>query len=85
MLICFSDIWNILQIFGILYDLFVQFVFIWYIFSGFGIMYLEKSGNPDFQGRPEQAFHLMGNDSLCYSLPEYRAKKNRAQSYDFEI
>jgi hypothetical protein len=21
-------------------------VFIWYIFSGFGIMYLEKSGNP---------------------------------------
>jgi hypothetical protein len=22
-------------------------VFIWYIFSGFGIMYQEKSGNPD--------------------------------------
>jgi hypothetical protein len=24
----------------------VHFVFIWYIFSGFGIMYQEKSGNP---------------------------------------
>jgi hypothetical protein len=28
-------------------DHWVHFVFIWYIFSGFGIMYLEKSGNPD--------------------------------------
>jgi hypothetical protein len=25
---------------------FANFVFIWYIFSGFGIMYQEKSGNP---------------------------------------
>jgi hypothetical protein len=27
-------------------DFYDHFVFIWYIFSGFGIMYLEKSGNP---------------------------------------
>jgi hypothetical protein len=32
--------------FGIFYDPLVHFVFIWYIFSGFGIMYQEKSGNP---------------------------------------
>jgi hypothetical protein len=25
-------------------------VFIWYIFSGFGIMYQEKSGNPGTEG-----------------------------------
>jgi hypothetical protein len=40
-------IWNILRTFGIFYDHLVHFVFIWYIFSGFGIMYREKSGNPD--------------------------------------
>jgi hypothetical protein len=39
-------IWNILWILGIFYDHLVHFVFIWYIFSGFGIMYQEKSGNP---------------------------------------
>jgi hypothetical protein len=27
-------------------DHLVHFVFIWYIFSGFDIMYKEKSGNP---------------------------------------
>jgi hypothetical protein len=39
-------VWNILWIFGIFNDHLVNFVFIWYIFSGFGIMYQEKSGNP---------------------------------------
>jgi hypothetical protein len=39
-------IWNILWILGIFYDYLAHFVFIWYIFSGFGIMYQEKSGNP---------------------------------------
>jgi hypothetical protein len=28
------------------YDNWVHFVFIWYIFSGFGLMNQEKSGNP---------------------------------------
>jgi hypothetical protein len=32
-----------------LYGHLVHFVYIWYIFSSFGIMYQEKSGNP---GRP---------------------------------
>jgi hypothetical protein len=45
MLICFMAIWNILQTFGIFYDHFLHFVFIWYIFR-FGIMYQEKSDNP---------------------------------------
>jgi hypothetical protein len=39
-------VWNILQIFGIFYDHLVHFEFIWCIFSGLGIMYQEKSGNP---------------------------------------
>jgi hypothetical protein len=43
----FWAIWNILRMCGIFYDRLVHFVFIWYIFSGFGIMYPEKSGNPD--------------------------------------
>jgi hypothetical protein len=42
-------IWNILETFWIFYDHLVQFVFIWYILSGFGIMQQEKSGNPDHQ------------------------------------
>jgi hypothetical protein len=32
--------------FRIFYDHLVHFLFIWYIFSCFGIMYQEKSGNP---------------------------------------
>jgi hypothetical protein len=46
MLIYFMSISNILQTFGIFYDHLVHFVFIWYIFSAFGIIYQEKSGNP---------------------------------------
>jgi hypothetical protein len=46
MLIYFMAIGNILQTFGIVYDHLVHFVFIWYTFSGLGIMYQEKSGNP---------------------------------------
>jgi hypothetical protein len=29
-------------------------VFIWYIFSGFGIMYQEKAGNPERQQKQQQ-------------------------------
>jgi hypothetical protein len=39
--------WNIVWTFGIFYRHLVIFVFIGYNFSGFGIMYQEKSGNPD--------------------------------------
>jgi hypothetical protein len=46
LLIYFRAIWNILMIFGIFYDQLVNFGFILYIFSDFGIVYLEKSGNP---------------------------------------
>jgi hypothetical protein len=47
MLIYFMVIWIILRPFGKFYDHMVHFVFIWYIFSGLGIMHQEKSGNPD--------------------------------------
>jgi hypothetical protein len=45
-LIYFLAIWDILWRFGKFYDHLVHFVFIWYIYSGFCIMYQEKSGNP---------------------------------------
>jgi hypothetical protein len=45
MFIYFMAIWNILQTLGIFYDNLVHFVLIWYIFSGFGIIHQEKSGN----------------------------------------
>jgi hypothetical protein len=48
-------IWNILQTVGIFYDHLVDFVFIWYIFSCFGIMYQDKSGNPG--GYAEETFY----------------------------
>jgi hypothetical protein len=43
----FMAIWNILWRFGIFYDRLVHFKFIWYIFSSLGIMYKDKSGNPE--------------------------------------
>jgi hypothetical protein len=46
MLINFTAIWIILQTFGIFYDHLVHVVLIWYIFSGLGNIYREKSGNP---------------------------------------
>jgi hypothetical protein len=39
-------IWNILRTFRIFNDNLVHIVLIWYIFSSFGVMYQEKSGNP---------------------------------------
>jgi coproporphyrinogen III oxidase len=42
----FMAIVNILRTLAIFYDHFVHFVLIWYIVSGHGIMYQEKSGNP---------------------------------------
>jgi hypothetical protein len=47
MLIYFRAIWNILRIFGIFYDHLIPTFFVLLVhFSGFGIMYLDKSGNP---------------------------------------
>jgi hypothetical protein len=41
------DIWSILLLFDIFNVHLVYFVLIWYIFPWFGILYQEKSGNPD--------------------------------------
>jgi hypothetical protein len=46
MLIYLMAICNISRTLGIFYDHMVHFFLIWYIFSGFGIVYQEKSGNP---------------------------------------
>jgi hypothetical protein len=66
---------------GILCDHLVHFVFIWYIFSGFGIMYQEKSGNPLCgPGLPDWVnFRLLG-DSLLWALFYI---KEVSQIYDY--
>jgi hypothetical protein len=48
----FMAIWNILRTFGIFYDLLVHF-------SGFGIMYQEKSGNPSLKGDVAELYPLI--------------------------
>jgi hypothetical protein len=53
-------IWNILWRFGIFYAHLVHFVFVWYGFSGFGVMYQEKSGNPD------KAPCLFSREKMCW-------------------
>jgi hypothetical protein len=53
--IYFMPIRKSLQTFGILHNHLLHFVFIWYIFSSFGIMFQEKSGNP--AGLPNGTFH----------------------------
>jgi hypothetical protein len=67
MLIYYIAIWNILQEFVIFYDHLVHFVFICYIFSVFGIMYQEKSGNPD-----ASSFFLLPNGRLNSTFPRSR-------------
>jgi hypothetical protein len=46
----FYDHWSILWQLEIFYGHLVYFVVIWYIFPRLGILYLEKSGIPDFFG-----------------------------------
>jgi hypothetical protein len=46
MMVYFIDSWSILRSFVLVYGHWVQFVVIWYIFSRFGILCQEKSGNP---------------------------------------
>jgi hypothetical protein len=45
-LVYFITIWSILLLLEIFYGHLVYFVVIWYIFLRFGILHLEKSGNP---------------------------------------
>jgi hypothetical protein len=61
MLIHFKAICNTSPTFDIFYDHMVHFVFIWNIFSGFGIMYQEKSGNPAGQ----RDFPRNGGAAVC--------------------
>jgi hypothetical protein len=43
---CNKRCWSILWLIGLSYGHFVYFVAIWYVFPRFGLLYLEKSGNP---------------------------------------
>jgi hypothetical protein len=46
-MVYFMDRWSILCPFVIFCGRFVKFVVIWYIFPRFGILFQEKSGNPE--------------------------------------
>jgi hypothetical protein len=81
MLIYWTAIWNILQLFGIFSDHLVHFVFIWYIFSGFGIMYQRKIWQPCCPlslnlkvGSTWAIFHSMKNSTFQWTM------RNLAQS-----
>jgi hypothetical protein len=67
-LVHFTDIWSILRTFGLFYGHLVYFTDIWYIlwllwsfgtyiFSRFGMLHQERSGNPDFE-RSKFCHHL---------------------------
>jgi hypothetical protein len=62
----FMAIWNILWRLGIFYDHLVHFEIIWYTFSGFGIMYQEKSGNPVVESMAARRCSPRAKHSLAY-------------------
>jgi hypothetical protein len=64
-----------LKEFGIFYDHLVHFVFIWYIFSRFGIMDQKKSGNPATTTHTSQ--HNKTSLTLLKSHMRDRAKWGR--------
>jgi hypothetical protein len=66
MFIYFMATWKILWRVWIFYDHLVQFVFIWYIFPGFGNMYQEKSGNPGWR---QNSFHKKEKQMVLTGIP----------------
>jgi hypothetical protein len=93
MLIYFTFLCNILQTFGISYDHLVHFAFCWYIFSGFGIVFQEKSGNPDSLAKKcirsaetrkvPIAANLAGKIDHHYALNLRRRRKKRKTFFFF--
>jgi hypothetical protein len=66
-------IWNTLRIFGIFCDYSVHIVLIWYIFSCFGIVHQEKSGNPGGQEKIKGAEEEERNKGSLTSKKSFRA------------
>jgi hypothetical protein len=65
-------IWSILRPLEIFYGHGVCFVVIWYIFTSFGILYQEKSGNPGSQTKKKLQFNGIPSPTLfrrCYKSP----------------
>jgi hypothetical protein len=54
--------WSILLLLEIFYDHLVYSVVIWYNFPRFGILYLEKSGNPDLDPKLNLLFKTYFKD-----------------------
>jgi hypothetical protein len=58
-LLYFMAVWNISRTFVTFYDHLEHFVFIWYIFSGFGIIYQKTYGNPARVKQRNNAFNSL--------------------------
>jgi hypothetical protein len=52
MLLYFMSVWSIFQLFGLFYGHLVYVPPYWYIFNGFGMLQLKKSGNPASGANP---------------------------------
>jgi hypothetical protein len=63
-----------LRTFEIFYDHLLHFVLIWCIFSGFGILWQEKSGNPGM---------IRGNSLWKARQPGWRARAHLKVTTDF--
>jgi hypothetical protein len=66
MLVYFNAIWNIWQPFGKYYGHLVHFVVIWYMFSHFGILYQEKSGNRALKKTNVWSHFVTRIDAFCF-------------------
>jgi hypothetical protein len=53
---------------GIFYRHLGYFIIIWYIFSGFGIMYVEKSGNPAHEVNAKNQIKSRSKTGARFSL-----------------
>jgi hypothetical protein len=58
-------IWSMIRQFGIFCGQLVYFMVIWYIFSRFGMLYQEKSGNPDVDSWVIQTASKSTNIKKC--------------------
>jgi hypothetical protein len=83
--IYYMSIWNILRTFWIIYDHWVHFVIIWYIFSSFGTLCQEKSGNPVANLAPVlrvqfrvKGFHVFGRVLFALECASQTGKLKRA-------
>jgi hypothetical protein len=60
-LVYFMALWSVLRTFGIFHGHSVYFGYVWYIFSRFGMLYKDKSGNIGSNGVDKKRFAKIEN------------------------